>query len=112
MRKIAISDETASDLRDSSMKQLRIGIDVHSIGSHKGGNETYYRELVKGLVKIHSGHRFFLYSTSPTIAQHISTNDQFTLEQLIPAHRMLRIPFTIPRRTRLDQLDLFHAQFI
>lgn len=94
------------------MKQLRIGIDIHSIGSRKGGNETYYRELVKGLVKIRSENRFFLYHTSPTIAQHISADDHFTLEELIPAYPGLRIPFSIPWRTRLDQLDLFHAQFI
>jgi glycosyltransferase involved in cell wall biosynthesis len=97
---------------DLLMKPLRIGIDIHSVGSHKGGNETYYRELVKGLVKIRSGHSFFLYYTSPAIAQHINADDHFTLEALSPAHRMLRIPFTIPRRTRMDQLDLFHAQFI
>jgi glycosyltransferase involved in cell wall biosynthesis len=94
------------------MKQLRIGIDIHSIGSHQGGNETYYRELVRGLVKTRSEHRFFLYYTSPTVAQHITVDDHFTLEALFPAHPVLRIPFTIPRRTRLDQLDLFHAQFI
>ena len=28
---------------DSANSSLRIGIDVHSIGSKKGGNETYYR---------------------------------------------------------------------
>lgn len=94
------------------MKQLRIGIDIHSIGSNKGGNETYYRELVKGLVKAHSGHNFFLYYSSATISRHITTDGHFTLERLAPANRLLRIPFTIPRRTRLDQLDLFHAQFI
>ena len=30
---------------------LRVGIDIHSIGSGKGGNETYYRELVRGSLK-------------------------------------------------------------
>lgn len=94
------------------MKQLRVGIDIHSIGSHKGGNETYYRELVKGLIKIRSEHRFFLYYTSPAIPQYITASDHLALELLVPAHRMFRIPFAIPRRTRLDQLDLFHAQFI
>ncbi len=94
------------------MKQLRIGIDIHSVGSNNGGNETYYRELVKGLVKARSGHNFFLYYSSPTISRHITTEDHFTLERLAPANGLLRIPFTIPRRARLDRLDLFHAQFI
>jgi glycosyltransferase involved in cell wall biosynthesis len=94
------------------MKQLTIGIDIHSIGSNKGGNETYYRELIKGLVKVHSDHRFFLYYTSPATAQHIGHDEHFTLAKLSPAHPLLRIPFSVPRRARLDRLDLFHAQFI
>ena len=94
------------------MRPLRIGIDIHSVGSHQGGNETYYRELIKGLIKIRSEHRFFLYHNSATIEQCITASENFTLERLFPAHRLLRIPFTFPRRSRLDELDLFHAQFI
>jgi glycosyltransferase involved in cell wall biosynthesis len=94
------------------MNPLRIGIDVHSFGSHKGGNETYYRELVRELVKGGFDHRFFLYYTHPEAARQIAANDHFSLQRLFPAHPLLRIPFAIPRRTRLDRLDVFHAQFI
>jgi glycosyltransferase involved in cell wall biosynthesis len=94
------------------MKQLSIGIDVHSIGSLKGGNETYYRELVRELAKVRCDHRFFLYYTNPEAAQQIAANDRFVLKRLFPTQPALRIPFTIPWRARLDSLDLFHAQFI
>jgi glycosyltransferase involved in cell wall biosynthesis len=94
------------------MKQLKIGIDIHSIGSQKGGNETYYRELIAELMKIRCDHKFFLYYTHPVIAQQIEANDHFVLERLLPSHPLLRIPYTIPRRARRDKLDLFHAQFI
>ncbi|HEY6766463.1 MAG TPA: glycosyltransferase family 1 protein [Candidatus Sulfotelmatobacter sp.] len=94
------------------MKPLRIGIDIHSVGSLQGGNETYYRELIKGIARIHSDHRFFLYHTCPEIERHITANGTLTLERLFPAHRLLRIPFTIPWRSRRDRLDLLHAQFI
>jgi glycosyltransferase involved in cell wall biosynthesis len=94
------------------MTQLRIGIDVHSIGSQKGGNETYYRELVGELAKARCDHGFFLYYTHPVTAQQIAANDRFVLTRLFPAHPLLRIPFTIPRRARLDKVDVFHAQFI
>src|SRR5208282_891081 len=94
------------------MKPLRIGIDVHSIGSHKGGNETYYRELIGELAKLRCDHQFLLYYTHPVTAQQIPPNDRFVLEPLFPAHPLLRIPYAIPRRARLDKLDLFHAQFI
>ena len=94
------------------MKQFRVGIDVHSIGSRKGGNETYYRELVKQLVKVPCDHCFFLYYTNPATGQPLEEESRFTRQLLSPAHPLLRIPLTIPRRTRIDQLDLFHAQFI
>jgi len=94
------------------MKPLRIGIDIHSVGSHKGGNETYYRELIKGLVKIRSSHRFFLYHSSPVIEKYITASESFRFKRLFPAHPLLRIPFTIPWRSRRERLDLFHAQFI
>ncbi len=44
---------------------LRVGIDIHSIGSKKGGNETYYRELVRGLETVPSPHDLILYYTNP-----------------------------------------------
>lgn len=94
------------------MKQLRIGIDVHSIGSQNGGNETYYRELVKGLIKSRCQYEFYLYHTHPVNEPLIKSGDNFCLKQLVPRHPLLRIPLTVPWRARADGLDLFHAQFI
>jgi glycosyltransferase involved in cell wall biosynthesis len=91
---------------------MRIGIDIHSIGSQKGGNETYYRELIKELVKIPSKHSFLLYHSSPEITKYVTPCDQFGVKHIFPSHRTLRIPFSMPLRAHLDNLDLFHAQFI
>src|ERR1022692_1810853 len=94
------------------MKPLRIGIDIHSVGSNEGGNETYYRELIGELAKVRCDHDFLLYYTNPVATQEVATNGRFALKRLSPAHPMLRIPFTIPRRASLDRLNLYHAQFI
>jgi len=94
------------------MKQLRIGIDIHSIGSQKGGNETYYRELIKEMIRFPCDHSFFLYYTSPRASQEIDSGDRFSLVRLRPSHRLLRIPFTLPWHVRNQKLDVFHAQFI
>jgi len=94
------------------MTQLKVGVDIHSIGSQKGGNETYYRELVAALINGCCDHKFFLYYTNPIAAQQLGGNSHFILKHLFPAHPLLRIPFTIPWHTRLEGLDLFHAQFI
>ncbi len=96
----------------SGMRPLRFGIDIHSVGSHKGGNETYYRELVRELAKVRCGHNFFLYYTNPAAAKQFVADGRFVPKRLIPSSRWLRIPFTIPLRARHDKLDLFHAQFI
>jgi glycosyltransferase involved in cell wall biosynthesis len=94
------------------MKQLRVGIDIHSIGSQKGGNETYYRELVKEIIRFPCDHAFFLYYTDARASQQIVASERFILKPLRPSHRILRIPFTLPWRVRNDRLDVFHAQFI
>lgn len=93
-------------------KQNIIGIDVHSIGTRAGGNETYYRELIKELLKIRCDHRFLLYYISPLAAKQIAVSHGAVLKRLAPAHCSLRIPFTLPWRSKCDHLDLFHAQFI
>jgi glycosyltransferase involved in cell wall biosynthesis len=99
-------------LAKSGMKHLRIGIDVHSIGGQKGGNETYYRELIKEMMGFPCDHSFFLYYTNPRAIQQIRASERFRLERLRPSHRILRIPLTLPWHVRNHKLDLFHAQFI
>lgn len=94
------------------MRPLRIGIDIHSLGSHKGGNATYYRELVKELVKVRCDHNFSLYHTHPAAAKQFISDDRFAVKRLRPGSRWLRIPFTLPVLAWQDELDLFHAQFI
>lgn len=94
------------------MKPLRIGIDVHSIGDRKGGNETYYSELIRALAEAPRSHHYILYYTKEEARAKIGANDCLTLVPLKPAHRAVRIPFTFPWRAWQDQLDIFHAQFI
>jgi glycosyltransferase involved in cell wall biosynthesis len=94
------------------MQPPRIGIDIHSIGSQSGGNETYYRELLRELLKSRSNYQFYLYYTHAAAARAIQTTEGVCLKRLIPSKRWLRMPFTVPWRARVDDLDLFHAQFI
>ena len=61
---------------------MKVGIDIHSIGSQKGGNETYYRELIKQLVKIRSEHTFLLYHSSPEITKYVDASEQFILKHI------------------------------
>jgi glycosyltransferase involved in cell wall biosynthesis len=94
------------------MKTMTIGIDVHSIGSRKGGNETYYRELITGLSQLCSEHRFLLYHTNPIREKDLALGRNFSLLRLFPGNPALRIPFTMPWRARQDRLDVFHAMYV
>jgi len=82
------------------------------VGSRKGGNATYYRELVKELVNVRCDHNFFLYYTNPSAAKQFIPDERFVLKCLLMTSRWLRIPFTLPWLAWQDKLDLFHAQFI
>jgi glycosyltransferase involved in cell wall biosynthesis len=94
------------------MASLKIGIDIHSVGSGKGGNETYYRELVDGLKQLNGSHDFFLYHVGPYKNEPLDPRGHFALRRLRPASRFLRIPVTLPWRMRREHLDVFHAQYI
>jgi glycosyltransferase involved in cell wall biosynthesis len=92
--------------------KLRIGIDIHSLGSQQGGNETYFHELTRRLIELPCAHEWFLYYTNAGARGRFSSNGHVTMEQLRPGHPLLRIPLTIPWRTREDRLNVFHAQHI
>lgn len=94
------------------MKPLKVGIDVHSLGGQDGGNETYYRALVKGLASVPSEHKFLLYYVKSETPRQIHGNGAFSLKRLHPAHPAVRIPGTLPWRMRQDRLDVFHSQYI
>src|SRR5215471_7721965 len=42
---------------------MHIAIDVHSLGANAGGNETYFQQLLRGLVQDTSDHRYSLFYT-------------------------------------------------
>lgn len=92
--------------------RLRIGIDIHSVGSQQGGNETYFQELTRRLIELPCTHEWVLYYTNAAARERFSSNGRVTLKRLRPRYPLLRIPLTVPWRTREDRLDVFHAQHI
>ena len=94
------------------MAPLKIGIDIHSIGSGKSGNETYYRELVEGLRDLNGHHNFVLYHVGLPPSEQRESRGRFAFRRLRPGSRTLRIPITLPWRMRREKLDVFHAQYI
>jgi glycosyltransferase involved in cell wall biosynthesis len=92
---------------------MRIGIDVHSIGSGKGGNETYYRQLVKALFQTDLTNGYVLYGTEGGVTDLAGMNNpRFELYTFSHPSPYARIPFEIPTQAFRHSLDIFHAQYI
>jgi glycosyltransferase involved in cell wall biosynthesis len=91
---------------------MKIGIDVHSIGSGKGGNETYYRSLIKALGAADAHNHYLLYATYPDAVRAICPNRwNLAIRPIRPANPYFRIPFGLPLQAR-KAVDIYHAQFI
>src|SRR5258707_11617307 len=92
---------------------MRIGIDVHSIGSGKGGNETYYRQLVHALSRDDSQNLYVMYGTRRGASEIDSLQSpQFRIRRLAHSSPYTRIPFGMRAQAGRDLLDIFHAQYI
>jgi glycosyltransferase involved in cell wall biosynthesis len=91
---------------------MKIGIDVHSVGSGNGGNETYYRSLISALPRIDSENQYFLYYTYPDAFAADELHANFQPRRVQPNAPYVRIPFALPRQIKQEPIDVFHAQFI
>jgi glycosyltransferase involved in cell wall biosynthesis len=90
---------------------MKVAIDVHSIGTQAGGNETFYRQLLQGLLQDGTPNRYILLYTRPEAVSSLQVNDRFTWKQ-IPANPVRRICFSLPRLLGALEPDVFHGQYI
>lgn len=90
---------------------MKVAIDVHSLGTQAGGNETFYRQLLEGLVEDGSPNHYTLFYTRPQALSSVKLDDRFTWKH-IPANPFCRICFSLPRALNTLQPDVFHCQYI
>lgn len=91
---------------------MRIGIDAHSVGGRKTGNETYTYNLVKHLSLLKSnGDEYIIYFTDGRAPDALAWNGHFTYRRIRPAKAYLRIPIAFPLESRMRKLDVLHAQY-
>ncbi len=90
---------------------MKIAIDAHSLGTRAGGNETYYRQLIRGLAKDESKNQYTLFHTHPFTLNEIENDPRFTLRN-IPKNPLLRLSASLPLALRQIQPDIFHCQYI
>lgn len=90
---------------------MKIAIDVHSLGSTDSGNETYFQQLLRGLVLDKSDNQYTLLYTHAEAPGSNPVDERFHWVR-IPQNPLRRIVFSLPRVLRKLQPDVFHCQYI
>src|SRR5262249_41208633 len=90
---------------------MRIAIDVHSLGTQAGGNETYYRQLIRGLSADPSENSYTLFHSHPFTLEALQNDRRFTLSA-VPKNPIIRLSLALPARLRQIRPDLFHCQYV
>lgn len=92
---------------------MKVGIDAHSIGCGKSGNETYFRSLLRGLRSLERPNKYVVYGTHPERLREMDLDHKrFAIRRVRPSTPFVRIPLAMPAQVFQEGLDLFHAQHI
>jgi glycosyltransferase involved in cell wall biosynthesis len=90
---------------------MKVAIDVHSIGAQAGGNETFYRQLLDGLVHDQSSNEYTLFYTRPQAPTLVRLDERFRWVR-VPQNPVRRICLSIPAVLKSLRPDVFHCQYI
>ncbi|HEX5433545.1 MAG TPA: glycosyltransferase family 1 protein [Candidatus Angelobacter sp.] len=90
---------------------MKVAIDVHSVGSQAGGNETFYRQLLHGLAQDSTSNEYTLLYTWPQAPSALKLDERFTWVQ-IAQNPVRRICFSLPTLLKSSPPDVFHCQYI
>ena len=90
---------------------MKIAIDAHSIGSKAGGNETFYRQLVRGLAAESGDHQYHIFYTHAAALETMPRDPRFSVTR-IPQNPIVRNGVALPRLLAALKPDVFHCQYI
>ena len=90
---------------------MKIAIDAHSIGTQAGGNETYFRQLLRGLTLDQSDHEYTVFYIHRAALEEARGDPRFRFIH-IPGNPVLRIGMALPWQLRKIRPDVFHCQYI
>ena len=91
---------------------MKIAIDVHSLGTQSGGNETYCRQLLRGLAQSPGTNQYDLFYThSAALNQEGAGSPPFHFIP-IPKNPIVRICAVLPRLLAQTKPDVFHGQYV
>jgi glycosyltransferase involved in cell wall biosynthesis len=93
---------------------MRVGIDAHCLGQKKTGNETYTYGLVKHLAGLErDGIDYTVYvSRAWESGEDIGSSEWFRSRVIRPGNPLVRIPVGFAIQSRVEKLDVLHAQYL
>jgi glycosyltransferase involved in cell wall biosynthesis len=91
---------------------MKIAIDVHSLGTQSGGNETYCRQLLRGLARSPGGNQYELFYTHSGALKQQDIGDPPFHFLPIPENPIVRICAVLPRLLAKIKPDIFHCQYV
>jgi glycosyltransferase involved in cell wall biosynthesis len=94
---------------------MNIAIDIRAIGKNRTGDEVYTLELIKGLMKLDTGHTFYLFTDTEDWYQvgnlrNLSSN--WKVVPLLPKSKLLWTEYLLPKACEKYHIDLLHIQYI
>lgn len=90
---------------------MRVGIDAHMLGTQAGGNETFMRNLLRGLRAVAPGLDAIAY-VHPDAPRDPDFTCGWPGRHLTTRSSWLRVPYGLPQAVRLTGADLLHVQYI
>jgi glycosyltransferase involved in cell wall biosynthesis len=94
---------------------MKIGIDAHGVGGHSlgAGNETYFKNLIKGLLEIDSRNEYHIFVNHPEAMSDVVRNRRNAkLISLRPHSQWLQRPFSAPLYAKRHGLEILHFPFV
>lgn len=93
---------------------IKIGIDAHGVGGHSfaPGNETYFENLIRELLKIDSENEYHIFVNRPEAMENtVAGHRNAKLVALKPKSQWVQRPLSLPIYARSQGLDLVHVPF-
>jgi glycosyltransferase involved in cell wall biosynthesis len=92
---------------------MRIGIDLHMVNDFMQGSRTYTYNLTQALLEIDPANDYYLYfKDKPNGLSKAFKQPNVHIRRIVPTQRIIRLPISFPLKLYIDQIDVFHCQYM
>jgi glycosyltransferase involved in cell wall biosynthesis len=91
---------------------MRVGIDAWVLGSQIGGDETYLRNVIRGLGAVDGASDYTLFLSPPLPRTQVPGAERMRRVVVWPRNPRVRLPVTFPLALARTQVDVLHVQYM